>query len=307
MRKNYLFLLLATFGVASAQVPNGSFEEFIGYGNETRYWGPNPLFIPVSIDLDGTTTSDTIIYEQDISILSFFNNDAHTGNRAMEIRNAFNATKNEDIPGKMILFNEDEGSIIAGGYNSGHAVLDGAVIEGLGFYYKYFPLNNDIAQAKLEIFNSNTESIGTAIVEISGLHSEYTYASSPIQLTSTDEPVFMTVEFSMTNGISKATLGSKLIIDDVTTNNLILSNASLQTTQFSVYPTLASQEINVVKGSNIKNGSYSFDIFTVDGKRTKRQTLDLYENNISKIDISSLSQGIYFIKTNGFTAKFIKK
>ncbi|MGK4566281.1 hypothetical protein [Flavobacterium sp. 3HN19-14] len=38
MKKNYLFLLLAFSAIATAQVPNGSFEEFVGYGNDTRFW-----------------------------------------------------------------------------------------------------------------------------------------------------------------------------------------------------------------------------------------------------------------------------
>ncbi len=309
MKKNYLFLLLVTFGIASAQVPNPSFEEFIGYGNETRFWGPNPMSIAISIDLEGNTTtvSETIIYEPDTYSYCFFNNDAHTGNRAMEIRNAFNVTKNEVIPGKMILFNEDEGSTTASGWNTGQQISDNITLEGLGFYYKFFPLNNDTAQAKLELFNSGGESVGIAVVEISGLHSDYTYASAPIEITSTETPTFMTVEFSMGSGTTNATMGSKLIIDDVSTTNLPLSNPFVQASQFLIYPTLASQEIHIAKGDNMLDGSYAIEIFTLDGRAIKRLTLDLYEDTPATIDVSALSQGVYFMKANEVVTKFIKK
>lgn len=308
MNKKYLFVLLTVYNFAGAQVPNGSFEEFQGYGNETRFWGANPMFIAVTIDNGGTIDAgDTIIYEPDIYSSCFFNNDARTGNRAMEIRNAFNVTKNSVVPGKMILFNEESGSMTATGWNSGYAVSSSTVIEGLGFYYKFFPLNDDIAEAKLEIFNANQESIGTAVVEISGLHEEYTYVSVPIESVPNDTPVFMTVAFSMTNGVSGPAFGSKLIIDDVTTTNLVLSNPSFKVTAYLISPTLATNEINIINGGDVKDGRCAVEIFTAQGKAIKKQLLDLYPGIPSQIDVSALPAGFYFIKANGFVTKFIKR
>ncbi|MGK4566282.1 T9SS type A sorting domain-containing protein [Flavobacterium sp. 3HN19-14] len=266
------------------------------------------IAVSIPINEDEVAISDTIIFDNEVnSSYCFFNNESRSGNRAMEIRNARNVTQDTIIPGKMILFNENTGDTGASGWNTGFLVDETTILDGIGFFYKFFPMNNDVAQAKLEIFNAGGESIGKAIVEISGTHSEYTYAAAPMILTSDEIPVRMTVDFSMTNGIVPATWGSRLVIDDVTTENLFLSNPSFEQNNFTVYPTPANAEINLIKGSNMADGSHAIEIVGVDGRIIRRQNIQLYASDPFKIDVSSLSKGVYFIRMNGSAIKFIKQ
>ncbi|NMH28154.1 T9SS type A sorting domain-containing protein [Flavobacterium silvaticum] len=309
MKNLYLFLAVTATAFSWAQVPNASFEEFTGYGNETRFWGPNPIIISITIPIDGgpSVATPTIVYEEGTYNYCFFTDEAHTGNRAMELRNAYNLTDAVVVPGKMILFNEDQGSTTASGWNAGYQMTPETVVEGLGFYYKFFPMGNDVAQAKIELFNSSSGLVGSAVVNLSGTHSEYTYAWSPIQLLSDDVPTFMRVDFSMTDGISSPTLGSRLVVDDIATVNVVLSDATLSQKQFQVYPTLADHEINLVKGSGISDGSKSVEIFTADGKSVSNQLIEFFGNNPAKINVSTLSHGIYFLRIENNVLKFVKR
>lgn len=307
MKKLYLLLVLAT-GAASAQVPNGSFEEFIGYGMETRYWGATPSLLQVIIDDENTPVSDYIILEEGVVARAFYSLESHTGDRAMEIRNAFNVTKNEVIPGKMILFNEDGGGITANGWNTGALIEEGTVIEGLGFYYKYFPLNpNEAAQAQLQTFDAGGTLLGSATIEIAGEESDYTYVATPLVAITEGIPAIVTVEFSMVTEHGSTTFGSHLLIDDVVTTNLALANPTFHTSTFMVTPTVTHNTLNITKGNDLPAGDYAFDIISMEGKVVQKATLSLTENGNSSVDVSALASGMYLIRTKDFSTKFIKE
>ena len=116
----------------------------------------------------------------------------------------------------------------------------------------------------------------------------------------------MSLSFSMAQEGSAPTFGSVLIVDDVFINNMTLGTVMNQASQFSIYPTVAQNEINIKKGKKVASGKYDFKIVNVDGKIVKEVSLNLTDN-VVRIDVSQLSSGMYFVKSENFVVKFIKE
>lgn len=312
MRKFYTLFLLAVASLLNAQVPNSDFETGLGYGLENvANWGQF-FAITISIDMEtGETTQDEIMYTPDAigTFCTSTNVDPHSGERAMLIRNAFNVTQNQVIPGEANLFNS-EISELPTGWNFGIPVEADAEFNSLSFWYKFNPVGNDVAVAKLKLSDANGETIGEAKILISGATDEYTYASVPITFTSIADPAFLTIQFSMQEEGTTAVFGSSLTIDDLSVDN-VLATHNFSASAFSLYPTIADQEINIQNGNAASDGNYSFSIINAEGRIISKTALEMQSGNASSINVSQLSSGIYFLKTESgnmnFTTKFIKK
>lgn len=308
MKKIYiLFLGAMSITALHAQVPNGSFEQFTGYGNETRFWGAQPMVLQVSIDPNGNTVADQIQFAPNCNSTCFYIEQPYDGNRAMEIRNAFNVTQNQSIPGKMILFNEEGGSTIPTGWNTGSAVSPDAVLERLGFYYKFFPVNGDRAHAKMEVFDAAGESIGTATTLITGTHSSYTYVYSYLYMDYNKVPAFMTVEFYMSNPSGTTSLDSRFIVDRVVTNANALGTGGYQAhDDYRIYPTLVDDAMEVVPPTNAQ-GNINYKVYDLQGKIVWEKNEDRAANYVYKMDLGYLSPGVYLLQIESNTERIIKK
>lgn len=74
---------------------------------------------------------------------------------------------------------------------------------------------------------------------------------------------------------------------------------------FSVYPSPANQFINIfVDAKLLINRNITYQIFSIDGKMIKNGTLN---NANSRISISDFGKGVYYIKTNVGSSKFVKE
>ena len=305
MKKIYLLMLFA-FTAIQAQIPNSDFEQAMGYGLENvAAWG-QPFTFAVVVTENGENISDEITWgEQSLGMFCVSVAEPHSGERAMLIRNAYNVTQGVVIPGNVSLFNTAI-SQSATGWNGGIPLEADADIQFLSFWYQFAPLGNDVAEAKLELFNSNSEMIGTAKIQISEATNAYNYASIPLTVTGVGNPAFITIQFSMAAEGSVPVFGSTLLVDDLRVNPSQLSDAAFGQTGFSIYPTVANTEINVQK--NGAAGNYNFKIVNIEGKTISENKLELQSGIPVKIDVSSLSSGFYILKSDGgFATKFIKK
>ena len=298
----------------NAQVINGNFEN-LKDNFLVSNWGKNFSY-NVGIDTGtGQTTSDEIQFSSYVPSLCYSNfGNCHSGQYAMEMANAFNATQNEMIVGGAVLFEDATQNFPPGGnynINTSFVPFNASLFNSyygyyLGFYYKFLPLGNDIAEANLELFDSELNSVGKVSVPISGANTDFDYVYAPVNLTSTNTPAFMSLSFTMAQEGSTPTFGSTLIVDDVFINNMTLATVMNQASQFSIYPTVAQNEINIHKGNKVANGKYDFNIVNAESKIVQKASLNLTEND-EKIDVSQLSSGIYFVKSENFVGKFIKE
>lgn len=307
--KKFLLFAICSFSMANAQVPNPGFEETISDGFTLKNWGA--FFpIPFSFDLQtGTMISDEIIFQNGVGFSSPAGN-CVTGSWAMMLTNAFNATTNKVIPGKASLFNDAESETHTG-WNNGIPVAAGAEINRIGFDYQFFPAGDtDVVEAVIELFGESGERVGRAELTFANFEANFTYVYAPIQFTSPETPVFMTIEFNMAKEGSTPTFGSMFFVDNVVVNSTQLGNNTGNRNLFTVFPTAASNEINVVKNSTTVQNHFDFAIIDANGKMVKKQSVELTDSSVA-IDVSDLSAGVYFLKATSEGAsnatRFIKK
>lgn len=309
MKKIYTLLFIGLATLANAQVPNANFEQALGYGQLNVWaWGQS-FVLPVSIDLEtGESTSDSILFEE-AALGGFCTSvtDAHSGERAMMIRNALNITQNVVIPGKADLFNT-EISETPSGWNVGVPVEANAPIDQLSFWYKFAPVGNDVAEARLQVLNENNEPIGLAKILIAEAAETYTYASVPLTLDANGAPAFLTISFSMAAEGSEPAFGSSLTVDSLSVNNSALQTASFETDDFVIFPTVVDHQINLRAD---QDGHYHIHIINTQGRIVAQYDQSLQHGQVSAIDVSQLAGGLYFVKALGnnatTTTKFIKK
>lgn len=309
-----MLLVFVSVSNMNAQVINGDFEN-VKENFLPSNWGKGFLSNVGMDPVTGETTSDEIQYNSCMPGLCYSNfGYSHSGQYALEMRNAFNVTQNQLIVGGAVLFEDATQDFPPGGnynINTSFVPFDASLFNSfygynLGFYYVFLPVGDDIAEAKLELFDSEQNSVGKVSVPISGTNSTYNYVYAPVNLTSTNTPVFMSLSFSMAQEGSTPTFGSVLIVDDVFINNMTLGTVMNKASQFSIYPTVAQNEINIKKGNKVASGKYDFKIVNVEGKIVKEVSLNLTDND-AKIDVSQLSSGMYIVKSENFVGKFIKE
>lgn len=308
MKNLYILAALCAFGLADAQVPNNGFEETISDGFTLKNWG---YFFPISITIDpetGENTGDQIVFQNGTGFSSPVGN-CVTGSWSMMLTNALNVTQNTVIPGKASLFN-DADSETATGWNNGFPIAPGTVVDRLGFDYQFFPAgDNDAAEATLELFGAGGESVGKATINISGFSADFAYVYMPLQLTSTEIPVFMTIDFDMAPEGSTPTFGSMLLIDNVKVNGLALGNNATAKNLFTVYPTVVEHSINLIGNGEI-TGNISVTIADAAGKTIGNQLVRL-NGDAASINVDGLASGMYLLTAESSAGKsvtrFIKK
>lgn len=313
MKKFYTIISLLVVFVSletNAQVVNGNFET-IKPNFLPSNWGMN-LTLPVSIDIaTGQSTSDNIQFPWCIPALCYASFEPHSGQYAMEIANAFNQTKNEVIMGEAIIFSDETQD--SPGWNPGIPVTPNMNLQTLGFFYKFLPVGNDVAEAKLSVIDVDGNEIGTATVELSGTNNQYQYVYSYINYSSNAMPAYMYINFKMAKEGTTPTFGSRLIIDDVVTNfqalDIVLNTLELKN-DFSIAPTLVEDEINIIPASDAI-GTINYSIFDLSGKLVKQNSVENKGAYVYAMNVAELNSGIYFLQIQSpketIVQKFVKK
>ena len=309
MKKNYfilaLILLVAPF-CSQGQVVNGDFEN-VKPNFLPSNWGMTFLQQIVIDAQTGETFGDQIQYTWCFPSMVYASFEAKTGQYAMEVSNAYNATQDVVIPGSATIFNDPEQD--SPGWNPGVPVDPNSSIILLGFDYKFLPAGNDIAEATLQLMDDMGNELGSASIDISGTHNTYEYIYAPINVTGAGTPAFMYISFNMAKEGSTPTFGSRLIVDNVIVNfsSLIVPENQLEGPK--VYPTLVDNELNVIPTGFSESVSYK--IINSEGKIVKQNTVNQDSSYVYTMDLSDLSAGMYFLniqdQSTNSTKKFIKK
>ncbi|MBF6642445.1 T9SS type A sorting domain-containing protein [Flavobacterium sp. J49] len=310
MKQHYLLLsiVLLLSSTINAQVVNGNFET-VKPNLLPSNWGMN-FTQPVSIDTQsGGMVTNQIQYTTNIPSMVYAVTDSQNGQFAMEISNAFNTTQNQVIPGSATIFSDANQDFP--GWNAGIPIAVNAQVYMIGFYYKFLPVGNDIAEAKIEVFDNNGALIGNAEVDIMGTNNQFEYVYMPINFTSNAVKDFMTISFSMAKEGSTPTFGSRLLVDNVVTNFEALDLLDTPiSAEFLMYPTLADHELNIIPG-HLQSDLIDYKIIDTQGKIIKQNTTVHDTNYIYTMDVSQLNSGMYFLQatsnTGSITKKFIKK
>lgn len=194
-------------------IPNGGFENNNPDGS-LQNWG-NVYLFSVSIDTTGNVTTDSVIFDNGYFYAP--TSDAHSGNQALVLSNAFIPSQNKVMIGAV---SSDEDTVFTawGGFETVPYQLRA---KKLSFYYKFHAEGNDSAIVELSLFDQWNES-GFARKIITSPQEEYTYVEIPVTFYSSNIlpnvsyalriSAFYTADASET---LQGHFGTRLWIDDI--------------------------------------------------------------------------------------------
>ena len=256
-------------------VPNAGFELHNSDGT-VSYWGKSYSF-NVWID-----TGDVHIHTDSIVIDQAFyapTTDAHSGNWAIEMRNAYNFTTGVGTAGGIKSIPDS----IFQGYHSPNSLNPNEKPTSLNFYYKYFPAGDDWAYAHMSVQDSAGNVIGEAVFSVSGQVDTYTYVSTPIDYYMEGTAAYYSLEFSTAAPCGQITLGTRFLVDDISFS----ANAGINEvpqSAFELFPNPTNGLVTVKTDKQIQ-----VNIYNVAGK--------LMQTTQNKtVDISTYPSGIYYFK-----------
>jgi hypothetical protein len=301
MKKLKIFTacLFLTATQLKAQIPNPGFENF-NTCNVTANWS-HFFLLGFTLDSLGNTVTDSIVYDG-VNYVNSPTSDAHSGNWALSIRNAYNYTQNSMIAGKAVVF--EDSSFCSAGYVT---LLPMMPIPNhpaeFSFWYKYLPVNNDTAYAEAVLTDSLGYEIATAKKIITTQQTTYVQEVIPFNYQMAGEASFYSIRFSTSipdEFPHQISLGTRLLIDDVN----FAGNSSIPTLDDELFTTLFPNP--------------AFQTFSIRSTQpfiyTSITIMDMHGNTLvvlnpqgTTFDCSGLNPGMYLVKIATTQGSFYKK
>lgn len=270
-----LALIICNAITSNAQLMNTGFEDLNSDGS-IQYWGFTRLQV-ILIDSNGVAHYDSIVIDQKYCQST---TDAHSGNRAMEIRNAYNYTMNQGISGGAL----SSSDTMQSPYTSFVPIVSRP--QTLSFYYKYFPVGNDTAYAYIQVLDNNTNEIGYAEQWIPSAASSYTLMNVPINYSSSDSAAIVFIQFKASYNDSSAHFGTRFLIDDLSLQTPNSTEDISTLNDVSIFPNPVSDMLSIRAACQIKS---------VTIRSLTSQQIYAHQGAINSIDCSKFANGIYLL------------
>ena len=289
MMKPILLFLAGTLGCHTlfAQIPNAGFENLTDDGN-ISYWGNN--FMQVAwLDSLGVVHGDSIVFDQH---LLFSTTDAHTGSRAMEMRNAYNYSAGENISGQGILSSMPEFS----SFNVLVPVTSRP--EACGFSYKFFPAGDDMAAGHLSVRDADGAEIGFTHIVLAGHSFSYLRVSAPVTYTGNAPAAYVAVSFETAAPFSEPVFGTRFLVDDVFLEAPMSVSEAEGNHAPDIYPNPADASFNIFSTDAVQTVS----VRNMAGMEVAASTAP-----VQQMDCSRLPVGAYLVTMATAKGNFTKK
>ena len=296
MKKLSLILALLVTGFSSmAQIPNGDFETLNSDGT-LRNWG-NVYIWMITIDSLGNSTVDSMAWDSEYYYEP--TTDAHSGNYAMMLSNAWDYTANVGFSGSASVDTDTMymawGSLEFVPFNQSPTSID--------FYYKYTSVNGDSGAMNLALYDTMGNVVGTAQFIFPATVSNYTYVSVPVNYIASDPVVYYslnyTTKFSTADYPNDPSLGSRLYIDDVSFGGLSGINHVAEKAPIELAP-------NPTSGMVMLNSNYTYQstlqVLSPVGQLVYSTTVFPGKNHI---DLSDLPKGVYVLRVGNSTSQLV--
>lgn len=208
MRTSFTLALFPAVFFVNAQVNNGGFED-LSVDGLAQYWVGDLHIVQITIDTNGVSHTDSVVYDggTDYALSA----DARTGANAMELRNGYNFTSDAPIVGRL---HANSDSVSYGGF----PIISVPVTQrptSVEFWAKYAPLGNDSAFASITVLDEAQNTIGYGELSIGGDVPAYAPFQIPVTYSTEDVAAFVQLTFATAAPWGTATLGTRLLIDDV--------------------------------------------------------------------------------------------
>ncbi len=280
------FTLKATH--TQAQTVFNSGFEYLNYDGSISNWG-NVYIL---------NAGDSIVWDNQSYAST---NDAYSGTKAMELSNAWNFTSNTGIAGLAAV---DDDTVFSS-WSSLNLVSTNSTTftpftpANFGFYFKYFPVNNDSACGRITLWDSLGNQLGEGLAVITGTYNSYTQIVAPIVYTAPGDVAFysmsFTTFFSLAPGSHQPSFGTRLFVDNITFNNTISGGIAgiktiLNNEQIEVYPNPALNQISIKTEIETEMQFYVYNVF---GQVLLQGLIDPAQPTIS---LEKIASGFYTIE-----------
>lgn len=259
MRSTLTLALICSVAYAHCQVSNGGFEDLTS-NDLPAYWVGDLHLINITVDSNGVFHTDSVVFDggSDYALST----DAHSGQYAMELRNGYNYTTDEAYVGRLHA-NSDTDSY--GGFQLVTVPVQQRPLS-ISFWAKYAPLNNDSAYVAISVLDEAENEIGHGELTIGGPVTGYTAFELPITYTTEDVAAFSQISFATATPDGTASLGTRLLIDDVTVTAAPdgIADRFLSMGAVDVFPVPAHDRctVRMADGSPV----LAVNVFSVDGR-----------------------------------------
>jgi hypothetical protein len=276
-----LFIACLVSSGAFAQLTNTSFETWQNYSGVNIFSAPFSGEYPT-----GWQTTDSIVQ---------YGTGPHTAVRELtDICNGSNSVKLTSgsalgnlVPGALTNGKITGPATITGGspYTLRTAFLNGC--------YKYVPTGTDTGRvtALLSKWNGLTrDTIAFAYDAPSSVPTMIPF-QIPFVYRSANSPDTLLIMFASGRGVGATTAGSYMVVDNVSLSGTVGVNENVLVKNIHIFPQPAQNELNISVELS-QNTSMTYEVADITGKRIITGKM---ETSSTKIDISSLSRGNYFI------------
>ena len=288
-----LFFCLSVLAL-QAQIVNGGFES-LNSQNIANYWSGKIYLLDFYVDSSGHFRGDSVIYDKANYQINTSN--PYAGNNALELRNAYNYTRKELMPGLVFASTDTVGYTGFGG----EVIPVSGTPESLSFRYIFSKMGNDVAYAQVIVYDEAMNVVGKGELNIAGPAASYTAGQIDITYTSQEQPTYAQVMFSTAKPGADGTLGTVLLIDEVQMYYKVDINAvrSASYNNIQVYPNPSNGEFYVTfKKPEMVN---SVTLTDVTGK--VMQYIDPV-NIPGKVNVEGQGLFIMVVQTNNNTYKY---
>lgn len=259
--------LVAVTAFTHAQISNGGFED-ISVDMLPHFWTGDLHVIAITIDTNGVVHTDSVVYDGGTDYA--LSTDAHSGQYAMELRNGYNFSSEASLIGRL---HANSDTVTYQGFPLLNIPVDQRPMS-ISFWAKYAPLADDSAQVTVTVLDEGENTIGTGQLVFGGAIVQYTAFEVPITYATQDPPAFMRLTFANATDYGTASLGTRLLIDDVAAafSPEGVNETARPTSALSLFPVPASDQCTVrtADGSPV----LAVQVLGADGRVIASPTID---------------------------------
>jgi hypothetical protein len=280
-----LFIVSLFYQALQGQIINGGFETSQS-GAKAAYWAGKTYTLQVVLDSNGKSYTDSVVYDK--SLYSITSSKVHSGSKALELRNAYNFTKSQSMPGVAFASNDTNGFV---GFTNTYIPVTSNP-DALKFYCVYLPKQADTALVQIKVFDASMNEIGTGLRKIETGVPDWEAITVPVEYSSVADAAYVQVSFASAMEGNSISLGTVLFVDDVELLNFTSMDADPMLNPINVFPNPSAGNVKMTIQKNVKVS----DVFLVN---MGGQVITVQPSSEGVYWTNNLDDGIYIVVAKG--------
>lgn len=280
-----LFIISLFYQALHGQIINGGVETSQS-GSRAAFWAGKTYTLQVVLDSNGKSHSDSVVYDK--SLYAITSSKVHSGSKALELRNAYNYTKSQSMPGVAFASIDTNGYV---GFTNTYIPVSSNP-DALKFHCVYLPKQADTGLVQIKVFDADMNEIGSGVFKIETGVPDWEAITVPVEYSSVANAAFVQVSFASAMEGSRVSLGTVLFIDDVELLNFTSMDADPMLNPINVFPNPSAGNIKLTIQKNVK----VYDVFLVN---MGGQVITVQTSSEGVYWTNNLDDGVYIVVAKG--------